>query len=216
MKADDAEEKNKTLFRYTNLASLFYVLRNRRLTTLNYLLWDDRNDQYYMGHYKQRGHFESVLAACFTMGSETYHHWRVFAPGADGVRIHFSSGRLLPALRTYEGIRFGSVAYKKIDEMRMADVALDQLPFLKRIPYRDEKEFRVLWSSRTQKVESKDFDIPLDSITRITLSPWLPPDLAESLKATIKGIEGCSGIRVYPSTLRDNKRWQDFVSKIGG
>lgn len=212
-KGVDAGGVEGTLFRYTNLASLLYVLRNRKLSLLNYLLWDDKNDQYYLSYYKRRAGHGSVLAACFTMAPERYHHWRVFAPGMDGVRIHFGRDALLPSLRMTEGVTFSAVKYRKVDEMRLEVFGLEQVPFLKRVPYSDEKEFRVLWWGAEER-EYKDIDIELSAISRVTLSPWLPASLVESVRQSIKSIDGCRSIGVYRSTLRDNKRWQDYIDNL--
>jgi len=84
-----------TLRRYTNLAATVHLLRNRCLTLLNPESWDDRNDAYFLAQYKERTNASSVLALCFAEASETYHHWRVFSSGGDGVCIEFDRPKLL-------------------------------------------------------------------------------------------------------------------------
>jgi hypothetical protein len=59
------------------------------------LAWDDENDAHYIAKYKRLKHAVAVLALCFTESDETYHHWKVFSHGKDGVCIEFDKPRLL-------------------------------------------------------------------------------------------------------------------------
>ena len=82
-----------TLRRYTNLASAIHMLDRKVITLLSPAYWDDRNDAYVLN--KERSTAKSVLALCFAETFETYHHWRVFASGRDGVCIEFDKQKLL-------------------------------------------------------------------------------------------------------------------------
>lgn len=203
--------RNK-LFRYTNLAAAIHLLRSRQLTLLSYSFWDDHNDRLYMDHYKTERGLTSLLALCFTMQDERYHHWSVFAPRMDGVRLHFKVGAFVSAMRAYPGVRMDSVDYKRFEDMEVGSVDRDDLPFIKRYPYQDEKEWRIIWSGHGPVVEAKPFDIPLQAISQITLSPWLPPTLFESMRDTIKSIDGCSRIPIKRSTLIKSDRWANFLT----
>src|SRR5207253_3305180 len=122
----------------------------------------------------------------------TYHHWHVFANGPSGVSIVFHRSELLTAMETRRGVRTGAVHYMKIDEMRdKTHLAIKELPFLKRWPFGDEDEFRIIYGSSTKTLSSLDIDIPLSCIERIVLSPWLPKSLATPLRTTLKSIDGC-------------------------
>ena len=46
------------------------------------------------------------------------------------------------------------------------------------------------------------------SISRITLSPWMPGPLPKGVKDTLRDLDGCKGIKVYQSTLIENERWK--------
>jgi hypothetical protein len=105
----------QVLRRYTNLAATIHMLRSREITLLSPGTWDDRNDAYYMAEYKRRKNLKTLLALCFANCEETYHHWRVFSHGADGVRIEFDKNLLLRALSGDERIIARDVTYKKID-----------------------------------------------------------------------------------------------------
>lgn len=71
--------------RYTELPSLIYMLAYRKITLLDPSSWDDKNDSYFFSLYRDKVKLKSVLALCFTQARDTYHHWRVFAPGSADV-----------------------------------------------------------------------------------------------------------------------------------
>jgi len=84
-------------------------------------------------------------------------------------------------------------------------------PFLKRVAFRDEKEFRIIFKSFTETLRFKTVEIDLDSVQKITLSPWLPGPVAQSVIKIIKRIDGCASIDVRPSSLLDNARWRKAI-----
>jgi hypothetical protein len=198
---------DKPYLRYTELPPLFSLLRQRELTLLNPDSWDDRNDSAYIRLYREKQKLKSVLALCFTQASETYHHWRVFAPTASGVCIRFREAELKAAVRKVKGLRLQPVEYLTLNELRSERLARARLPFLKRFPFKPEHESRMLWESDKEERASLPVPISLDAISRITLSPWLHPALVDGVKAMIKSIPGCAGLRVYRSTLIGNHDW---------
>src|ERR1041384_5330775 len=126
------------LRRYTSLPSLLALLQEKELTLLSPHLWEDRNDAFYMSQYKARKNLKTLLALCFSESSETFHHWRVFTHGADGVCILFKREKLLKAISLGHGLKADRVTYRKINDLSRLKPELDQLPFLKRHPYSDE------------------------------------------------------------------------------
>ena len=201
---------NEYLRRYTDLPALIYLLVERKLTLLDPQSWDDRNDSHYLSVYRDRKGLKSILAVCFTQADETYHHWRVFAPGSGGVCIKFIRAKLLSAIKTQPGIRTGPVRYLRLSELRDLTPKVRSLPFLKRYAYSHESEFRAIYESPTKRVPKLDIDISLSSIDRITLSPWTHPSVSNHVKATIRAIPGCSGLRVVRSTLIGNEEWKNL------
>jgi hypothetical protein len=228
------------LNRYTSFASLLAMLQNREITLLSPGFWEDRNDAYYMSQYKSRKELGTLLALCFSQAEETYHHWRVFTHGADGVCITFRRAQLLHALGGEErpeqrvsmssghakatnaaaardqarreagtaALRFGPLTYRRIADLPKLRPKLEQLPFLKRQPYQDEREFRLVYEDKSEESETKAFPIPLACISRVTLNPWLAPPLAAALKTAIKDVRGCSSLKVYQTTLLENETWK--------
>jgi len=205
-----SEHLEHVLHRYTNFPALLYLLRRRKITLLSPDLWEDRNDAYFLNVYRDRKEVTSLLALCLTQSPETFHHWKVFTRGSDGVCIEFDRARLLSAFDGIPGIEYRSVRYKRINECRAGHLAVADLPFLKRYPYRNDAEFRILWSSRTEERQSKDFDIPLSCVRRVTISPWMPEGLVPAVKETIKAVNGCGRLPVYQSTLLENATWRKY------
>jgi Protein of unknown function (DUF2971) len=203
--------------RYTNLAATVHMLRTQSITLLNPATWDDKNDAYFMAEYKRLKRAKTVLALCFAERAETYHHWRVFSHGSDGVCIEFDKDKLLSTFKNDKHIRQSYVSYKMLRELsKMKAVDVDELPFLKRYPYEDECEYRVVYVDTGEAAEFADYDLTIGWIKRVTLSPWMSKALAQSVKETIKSIEGCSRLVVTRSTLVDNEAWKKVTTRVRG
>ncbi|WP_333902888.1 DUF2971 domain-containing protein [Achromobacter insolitus] len=195
-----------SLSRYTDLPSLIHILKNKQLTLLNPMSWDDKNDSSFVTLYREKCELKSVLALCFTRASETYHHWRVFAPTSSGVRITFDEQHLQSSISGVPDLQMKEVEYVKISDIRSTPIDRHRLPFLKRYPYSQESEVRLLWQSREERA-SFELPINLQAIQRITLSPWLHPALHQSVKAILHSIDGCSSLRIHGTTLISNGEW---------
>lgn len=198
------------LRRYTNLPSLLFILREKKITLLDPQTWDDKNDSHYLTIYKQKKSLQCVLALCFSQARETYHHWKVFADGSSGVCIRFHRIELETALKKRTGVTLKSVSYVSLNKMKKRKLKTVELPFLKRSPYGDEREFRAIFESKTDKLKALTIDIPLASIERVTLSPWMPYALSMHVKKTLNSLNGCSGLKVVRSTLISNERWKNY------
>src|SRR5579871_3833613 len=95
-------------------------------------------------------------------------------------------------------------------QIRRKRLKVDDLPFLKRFPYGDEREFRIVYESKRVKTTFLDIKIPLGCIKRITLSPWIPVALTADVRNIIRGIGGCGDLQVARSTLIGNDEWKDL------
>ncbi len=205
----------RTFRRYTNLASALHILRHQSLTLLSPDTWSDRNDAFFMAEYKRLKGAKALLAICFAVREETYHHWQVFSHGMDGVCLEFDSQKLLSAFNRLECIQHRMVDYELVSNaIRMNDVDLERLPFMKRWPYGDEAEYRAVYVDEAVERSAYPIPIGLDAIKRITLSPWLAPSLVPVVKETIKSLPGCSRLRVYRSTLIDNEQWKKLTGRV--
>jgi hypothetical protein len=206
-----SQSSDKILRRYTDIPALMYMLSSRKITLLNPTNWDDRNDSHYLQLYKEKKDLGDVLALCFTEAGETYHHWRVYSSGNSGVCIRFNKKRLLDHIREQRFVHVGLVKYQLISHVRIANLSVDELPFLKRFGFLDEQEFRLICDSSTPQ-QSKDFPIPLDCIDKILVNPWLNKRLFKSLKVIIHSLPHCENIAIGQSSLVDNSEWK----RLGG
>lgn len=219
------KKKTPSLRRYTNMASLIHILQTKKITLLNPATWDDKNDAYFMAEFKAKSDAATVLALCFTTAVETYHHWRIFANGADGVRIEFDRRKLRSAFsldsvgstkkKSDEYVVMGNMRYKLIDDLKARTVLeLKEIPFLKRMPFEPESEFRVVYVNLKEATEFKDFPIQISWIKRITLSPWVSDSLKSSIVKTLRSIDGCGKIPISRSTLISNNEWRSLTNKV--
>ncbi|MGB0907140.1 MAG: DUF2971 domain-containing protein [Maricaulaceae bacterium] len=200
------------LYRYTNSAALIDLLLNEHLTLLDPQTWDDKNDTAYMKKYKEVRGLKSFLALCLTEASETYHHWSIFSGRSDGVRIEFNKEKLLNHFLDVPNFSHSNVQYRKIPNSGTAQWKISDLPFIKRLPYQDEGEYRLTYEDKENEIKAKSFTISLNCIERITISPWMPKPLFNSLKKILKRIEGCSELKIHHSTLVYNKNWIGALS----
>jgi hypothetical protein len=214
VKAKTSKQPVTILRRYTSLAALLALLQDKKLTLLSPGLWEDRNDAFYMGEYKTKKRLQTLLALCFTESDETYHHWRVFTHGSDGVCIHFKREALLAALPIGHQLIAGPVTYRKINDLPRLKPRLEQLPFLKRQPYSDECEFRLVYEDKKTEMETKGFALSVRTIARVTLNPWLSPPLAAAVKRAIKSTPGCATLKVYQTTLLENETWKKAALEV--
>jgi hypothetical protein len=199
------------LNRFTSLPSALDVLSRKRITLLSPEAWEDRNDAYYLERYREEMKFRSVLAICFSLKRETFHHWRVFSSGSCGVCIEFNKAKLLQSVANQKGFRSGNVTYPLISQLQRNTPELETWPFLKRRPFEDEKEFRIIYESKTENLRAKHIDIEIASIRKVTLSPWLPDPVADSVRKIIKRIVGCAALEVNRSSLIDNAAWREII-----
>ncbi len=198
------------LRRYTDLPSVISLLRSKKLTLLDPASWEDKADARFMARYKEQGQLSCLAALCFSMASETFHHWRIFSHGAGGVCVSFRTAALLDSLRDASGVLHNKVQYLKLTEIGQTVATLEQLPFAKRHAYRDEKEYRIIYRSKKRLQQPISLEFPLASIDRVTISPWLDAGRFAALKSTLLSIPGCSRLAVRRSTLMDNEKWGKF------
>lgn len=196
------------LRRYSDLTALLYLLSTRRITLLDPDSWDDSNDSYYLALYKKKMRLKSVLALCFTESDERYHYWKVFGAGPSGVCIQFDRAKLLKAAKQQSGLRLKPVEYVKLTQIRARQLQIKDLPFLKRYAFEHECEFRMIYESGADELRKLDIAVPLSSIDKITLSPWIHPDLSEFVKQRLRSIDGCRALRIGRSTLIGNEEWK--------
>jgi len=200
-----------TLRRYTQLAPLMHLLHRKCLTLLSPSKWDDKNDAYYLEVYRRRRNLGSVLALCFAESPETYHHWHVFAGVSSGVCLEFEKEALVQSVCQMPGIICGPVKYPQIRHLRNAHPETSDLPFVKRYPFQDEREFRIIFEDETSMLEAKDVPFDLLALSKVTINPWMPRSVFESVKAHLRAVQGWSHLGIGRTTLVDNDEWKSFA-----
>ena len=198
------------LRRYTDLTALINILSLQKITLLDPKTWDDRNDSFFMSLYKERKNLNTLLALCFSQTGETYHHWRVFSNGPAGVCIVFDKTALLESINKINKGTFRTepIEYLMLKDAKSRKLTTNDLPFIKRIGFKPEKEFRIIYESTSDELPTLDIPISLSSIRSISLSPWMHHSLSKSIAASIRAIKDCSKIKVSRSTLISNEQWK--------
>lgn len=208
-----AANKPSFLRRYTDLPALLYMLREQKITLLDPESWDDRNDTHYLSSYKDKKNLQTVLALCFSMAGETYHHWSVFSKGPAGVCVVFKQDQLKAELLKQIGVTAKEVHYFTINNARKRIFKTEELPFVKRVAFKPEEEFRFVYESADKNASSINIPFDLSCIERISLSPWLHKNLSSTTIQVIRAVDGCAKLKVSRSTLISNEKWKNLSEK---
>jgi len=204
----------RKLRRYTSLPVLLDMLTNKKITLLDPSTWEDRNDSFFVEKYKELKDLKSVLALCFTTKGDTFHHWKVFANEVGGVCITFDASKFLEQMGSYQGIRVGHVDYRLMRDLKNNPPDATDLPFIKRKQYIDEGEFRVVFESKRKKYNIRQFDFDVQSIERITLSPWLPQPVAKTVKSIIWNMHDCEDIELLKTGVIEHAAWKNIANNL--
>jgi hypothetical protein len=203
--------KEQFLWRYTKLKYVVNLLKDRKLLLRSSDDWQDKNDSYFMKLYKAKRKYKSVLAICLTRSPEKFHFWKSFTDDAETARVKFKKDILLEAVkRGSVGFRHGNVTYRRVDSLAKQRPKISELPFIKRLPYKDEKEYRIIYRSRGKDLGSIAIPIPIASIAEITLGPRITLNRVKLLKGQLRKIPGCASLRIGRSTVEENQRWKDY------
>lgn len=210
------DELSEYVKRYTKLEYAIAALKTNKLVLPDPSKWDDSNDQEFVELYRRHISARSIYAMCCTMSPERYHHWRIFTEkgDADGVCIELKRIPLERALNGITGVRAERVEYVPIKQMREAGRHRpDQLPFIKRSGYRDEREWRILLTS--SKVQRTKFEIPfeLEWVNRIILNPWMPKAQRESARRVLLPLIQ-KPTRVTATFLTNSTEWKNLGRRL--
>lgn len=207
----------KYIRRYISISAVIDTLRRREVALLDPRSWDDRNDRYFLDLYKEKKRLSGLYALCASQSSETYHHWRVFTSGKEGACIELKRDSLEMVLRRNNSIKFGLVDYLRLKDIdTIGPINWERLPFFKRAGFSAEEEYRIIAHSDEIQAAALGIEIELDWISKIYLNPWMPEPLAESVKASIRAIDGCKNIAIQRSQLIDSQRWKSAGDRVVG
>jgi len=207
----------KFLNRFTKIPFLIDLLLKKKLTLLNPSLWEDGNDRFIMELYRKRENKESLFALCLTDSRETIHHWNAFADGESGCCIEFNYNKLCDCIKKVDcDFYYQKIEYKKIKDLATNEKESKKFPFLKRDPFRPEKEFRIVALCNTVQTNSFSIPITLDTINRITLSNKLPKEIFENVKNGLNIIAPEFKGKISHSTLFNNVKWIGHFEEKSG
>lgn len=211
------KQLSRTLRRYTSLTVALDMLINKHIVLINPSKWDDSNDTYFIDLYKGRSSIGSVLASCLTMSTETYHHWKIFSDGLDGVCVEFDRLKLEADVRKKREVKFEPVEYLLLKDLNaMSTKDASRLPFIKREAYGDEREWRMISTPKEEGVQSLKVPISLSSIERVRLSPWTNLALRQTIRTLIRSQPGCERMSVVSSGLTNSPKWKQAGAAIAG
>jgi hypothetical protein len=207
----------KFIRRYTSISATIDILQRKELSLLDPQTWDDRNDRYFMNLYRESKKLGGLYALCASTSSETYHHWRVFTHSADGACIEIKRAPLEAELADVQGVRFQEVRYLRLEDVAKLNTKdRDQLPFVKRMGFQPEDEYRIIAETSDPQQAAIALEFPTSLIAKIYLNPWLPASVAETLTAVLRKIPGCSNLEISRSHLIDSARWKRAGDKVVG
>jgi hypothetical protein len=193
------------LRRYVSLDDALKYLEDGKIVLGEYSHWKDQNEQAALDAYEKVKGLEqkSLRITCFTQAVETYHHWSVY--GKHGVCFIFKKEALMKSAEA-AGLTCKSVEYIKINQLD-DNTAPESWPFLKRLPFKDEREFRVIG------VGDKDtIKLTADMIDRIYISPLMSGISGNNAKEVIlkRFPEGAEKVSVFGTTLLENPQWVKY------
>ncbi|MEW6539396.1 MAG: DUF2971 domain-containing protein [Pseudomonadota bacterium] len=206
------------LRRYTDVLSLIDILTHRRITLTSPVQWVDQNDSHGLEVYRRREKADYVTAFCMTQADETYHHWHIFAGHGHGVCVVFYKDKFIKHVSALSEIVHGPVVYRNLSSInREKSVPTDELPFLKRKMFEDEREYRLVGlGDELFGSMSKHLPISLGLIKRVVFSPYAPRPLLDTLKERLVVDKEVEAITFRHSTLTNNREWRkaiDFLPK---
>jgi hypothetical protein len=98
------------------------------------------------------------------------------------------------------------VNYKRIDEVKDNEIEINEIPFIKRMPYKCEQEFRIIWEGNVKK-EKFEIDFSLTAIKKITLNQNMPEEIFNSISKILKDNIINSEKIINRSSLFQNNEW---------
>ena len=209
----------RRLRRYTKLRHAMALLDEGKLTLTDPATWEDRNDVFNLECVKAVVGFGSVRICCLAANKDTFHHWKVFTGGRDGVGIIFDVGRLAESL-TRAGVPLRPMRYRNIPQIqRLKRIRPEDLPYLKWERFADEQEHRAVWTGEEDLDPSEPVRIPIElaAIESILISPLISDQSADAisdqLKVFVASRPRLKHIDILRSRTSESERWKRLVAQ---
>jgi len=219
MKLVSMKQQKQFLNRYTHFSYLCKMLEKRELVIPSWKKWRDRNDSHSIKEYQRLERDRNIFALCMTNADETYHHWRVFTRQTFGVCLRFDKTRMIEWVKsqrespTMGRVEMKRVVYFELESFDTDVVKVQHLPFLKRWGYRDEREWRLMYTT-TQNGQFATLPFPIKALDSIVISPFVSSEEADVKKRKIQETLRTKGVDVYHSALTNSDRWKDQVTEV--
>ena len=216
---DETSKEIKTIHKYTKLQYLIDFIKTGKFALTDPLSWEDKNDVRFLEFFQNKKQLERMSASCFTRTAETFHHWKIYAEQnkGPGVRISFDKKRFVECLN--EDFLYKEIKYIRINgENYLSGYVVDDLPFIKRYPYRDEREYRDISPKPIFQKRLHKVNIDVSVISGIRISPWMERNEAVRVKEDLnsKLQEKWHKIknRIFQSTMLKNDKWIELGQNI--
>ena len=185
-------------------------LRAGSIALGEYAHWKDISERASIEAYERLRSLKrhSLRLTCFTQAPETYHHWNMYA--REGLCFVFRREQVKKQAASVR-IRCQSMSYTKIASLK--DASSESWPFLKRLPYQDEQEYRLISDAGNNSIQ-----LTPDSVERIYLSPWLSAnqenEVRDMVRERYRDANGCA-IKVSKTTILENEQWIKYFKEGG-
>ncbi len=203
----------RKLKRYTSIGQLHSIIENHKIYFSDPIYWEDLNDSELIEEYRKKKNISKVYVLCFSSGDETIHLWKSYANGNDGCCINFNVQYIINLLNRHQ-IVHKKVEYMEIDKAKHHIFEIDDIPFMKRYPYRIEEEYRAIFLANDSKGFSIEID-PLECITSIVVSHSAQQPHIDKLKTIWKKSTNGHDLSIHKTTIYMNTKWINIFQKIG-
>jgi hypothetical protein len=168
---------------YTSIENLYSILDSGILRFSDPQDWNDKNDAASLRAFCRKKGAAQARVICLATGLEQIHHWNTYAP--EGCRIEFGWRGFNEEINRHK-LLCGFVEYFPNEELTAAilrDKKTDELPFIKRRPYEDDQEYRIIWYGAAEAAPEINIK---DCISSITLYPNISTPKFEAIKDNLK------------------------------
>lgn len=198
------------LNRFTTIEKMLEIVETEEMSMSDPSYWEDKNDAHIMELYRTKKKLKALYALCFTKGSETIYHWGAFSSKSDACCIEIAADNLLDKYSKKNGFAARVIEYVKLRDLKTKVIDSNQIPFIKRHPYRNEDEFRIIFQSRRSS-KRPTLNIPRAAIKKITINQYLPKKVFDLIK---NNIESKWKIKVNRSSVIKNDQWVNHMKKL--
>jgi hypothetical protein len=200
----------KKLNRFISINRMFDIVSKQEIKMSNPKYWEDKNDVSILDMYKKKRGFKTLYTVCFLSEGETIYHWSVFSERTNVCCVEFDAKKLISSIPKDGCFRHDNMNYIQIKNLERELKNVDDLPFSKRYPYRNESEYRIIFQNKME-VDEKIIQIERSMISKITINWQLSDKIFELIK---NEIESKYKIEVNRSTIIRNEKWINYINSM--